>query len=176
MSQKPKALRSILIVEDDADQLDHYLAMARDAGFTTRGAITLSGALEALASQSFQYVLTDIHLNGPGRQDTFEGLKILEAIKQNYPETIPLAMTSDPKIASYDKIMAAGALHLFRKPILTGDELMINLDLASKSRKSGLAAKPRGARPDHYRLTCCVGVQTVSCCRKRSETGLGELH
>ncbi len=144
MTNRSKFPRSILIIEDDADQLEHYLAMARNAGFTTRGAITLKGALEALTSQSFQYVLTDIHLNGPGRQDTFEGLQILETIKQNYPETIPLAMTSDPKIASYDKIMAAGALHLFRKPILTGDELMINLDLATKSRRSGLAAKPKG--------------------------------
>ena len=43
--------------------------------------------------------------------------------------------------------MAAGALYLFCKPILTGDELMVHLEQAERSRRTGATAKRRRADP-----------------------------
>jgi DNA-binding NtrC family response regulator len=140
MKKRVKENRSLLIVEDDVSQLNRYLQMARNASIEATGVDTLERAIAQLAHVGFKYVLTDIHLNGPGRQNTFEGFEILREVKKNHPETIPLVMSSDPQIETYYRSLREGAAYFFRKPILTESELLIHLDVATKGRRTrGLA-------------------------------------
>lgn len=127
----------ILIVEDDPGQLKRYLELARDAGLEPRGAMTLDDALAILGAASFQYILTDVHLSSSRSLDSYEGIRILHFVKENLPEAFPLAMTADPKIETYHKVLAEGALYLFRKPIISSDELQIHLEAARSRRVSG---------------------------------------
>ncbi len=141
MSNPKTKRKSILIVEDDRDQLVRYVAMAKKAGLDVNGASDHHQALEILAKRSFDYVLTDIHLAGDLNQNGFEGIQILDYIKQNKPEVTPIAMTSDPKITTYQKVMAKGVSHLFRKPIRTEDELLLYLEFARKDRQKSSALR-----------------------------------
>ncbi len=141
MKANSKLQRNILIIEDDISQLNRYLDMARGAGLLAEGVDRLDKAMAQLSQVSYQYVLTDIHLSGPGRQNTFEGIEILKELGTNHPETVPLAMSSDPQIDTYNRVINAGAAHLFRKPILTEAELFIHLEVAKKGRRTGSLAK-----------------------------------
>jgi DNA-binding NtrC family response regulator len=156
-----KSKGSILIIEDDASQLGRYLVMAREAGFEARGARNETDAIGQLALISFQYVLTDIHLSGQSTFQGFEGIKILQHIKEHMPEIIPLAMTSDPKIETYWEVLKEGAEYLFRKPIISKDELLIHLNAARSRRLMGSLVK-RGARdiglPEKVRKLCPDGI------------------
>lgn len=147
MASKSKN-RSIFIIEDDRVQLGRYLKMARDAGLESTGTGDVLEGMAVLNKKSFAFVLTDIHLSTTGKQDTFEGIQILKHLKTHMPEVTALAMTSDPKIETYHKVMAAGAAYLFRKPILTKDELLVHLEWAQSGRRThkmvgGKRGKPK---------------------------------
>lgn len=164
-----KTNRSILIVEDDGSQLGRYLEMAREAGLEARGARNDKDALNQLANISFQYVLTDIHLNGQLNYSGFEGLKILRYLKENMPEVIPLAMTSDPKIETYQDVLKEGVEHLFRKPIISKDELLIHLNAARSRRLMGFLVKRRpkeAGLPERIRRRCPDGVVIADAIRE----------
>lgn len=140
-----KANQKILIVEDDSTQLPRYLEMAREANLDPFGARTEQEAMQILDSQSLQYVLTDIHLGGNRPFHGFEGMNILRHIRDNMPEVIPLAMTSDPKIQTYHDVLKMGAEYLFRKPIINKDELLIHLNAARSRRFMGSIARKHAA-------------------------------
>jgi DNA-binding NtrC family response regulator len=153
--------RSILIVEDEGSQLGRYLELARSAELDAHGAMTQEDAMQMLSKRSFQFLLTDIHLGGAKQQGNFEGLNILQHVKSNMPEIIPLAMTADPKIETYERVLNEGVLHLFRKPIVDIDELLIHLDAAQSVRLTGAMARRRPADmglPPHLRKVCADGV------------------
>jgi DNA-binding NtrC family response regulator len=143
--------------------------MAREAGFESRGARNDKDALNLLANISFQYVLTDIHLNSQLNYSGFEGIKILRYLKENMPEVIPLAMTSDPKIETYQNVLKEGVGHLFRKPIISKDELQIHLTAARSRRLMGSLVKgrPREAGfPERIRQRCPDGVLITDATRE----------
>jgi DNA-binding NtrC family response regulator len=160
-TEQAKSSRTILIVEDDSSQLSRYLDIAREAGFASSGARTEEDALGILHRTSVQYVLTDIHLNGQGNFQSFEGLNILRFLQEHMPEVVPLAMTSDPKIKTYDEVLKAGAEYLFRKPIINKDELLIHLNAARSRRLFGRLASRRLDHlklPENLRQRCQDGV------------------
>jgi DNA-binding NtrC family response regulator len=156
-----KSNRTILIVEDDGSQLGRYLEMAREAGLEARGARNDKEAIQQLENISFQYVLTDIHLSGQLNYQGFEGIKILRFLRENMPEVIPLAMTSDPKIETYHDVLKEGVEHLFRKPIVSKDELLIHLNAARSRRVVGSLVKRRqkdSSLPERIRKKCPDGI------------------
>ncbi len=140
-----KDRRTILIVEDDVGQLNRYLEMGNEALLDVKGVANLKDATQLLGTNAFQFVLTDIHLGGTGRQDTFEGLEILKQVRQNHPESVPLAMSSDPQVETYHRAMKAGSVYFFRKPILGPGELLVHLDAAQSGRRTRTQASRRGS-------------------------------
>ena len=105
-------------------------------------------ALTQFANISFHYVLTDIHLGGQINYQGFEDIKILRYLRENIPEVIPLAMTSDPKIKTYQDVLKEGVEYLFRKPIISKDELLIHVNAARSRRLVGSLVKRRASRAD----------------------------
>ncbi len=161
-----KTQRRILIVEDDTIQLKRYLDMAKRAGLGADGVDSLDKAMAYLSQVSYQFVLTDIHLSGTGKQDSFEGFKILKSIRANHPETIPLAMSADPQINTYNKALKEGAAHFFRKPILSESELLIHLDVATKGRSRKLKGAS-ASLPAHLQKSCPDGLVLSEALRSR---------
>lgn len=158
----------ILIVEDDPGQLKRYLELARDGGLEPRGAMTIDDAIAILSVSSFQYVLTDVHLTSSRSLDSYEGIRVLHFVKENLPEAIPLAMTADPKIETYHKVLGEGALYLFRKPIISSDELQIHLEAARSRRMSGAGVGKRSSEaqlPARLQKLCPDGVVLPSAVR-----------
>jgi len=147
-----KAALKILVVEDSLPQMAAILETVRMAGCEPSGVTSLREAQDALASASFGALLTDIHLTSTMEQDSYEGLELLAYVRKNHPEMLCLAMSSDPKLETYRKALARGALHFFRKPIFSGDELAIGLEAARArrvlERVSAPASKLHGIAPD----------------------------
>jgi DNA-binding NtrC family response regulator len=102
-----------------------------------------------------------IHLGGQVNYQGYEGIKILKYLRENMPEVIPLAMTSDPKIQTYQDVLKEGVEHLFRKPIISKDELLIHLNAARSRRMVGslVRRRPRdGDLPERIRKKCPDGI------------------
>ncbi|MBM4254194.1 MAG: sigma-54-dependent Fis family transcriptional regulator [Deltaproteobacteria bacterium] len=147
MASTKSKRRKILIVEDDVSQLNRYLEMATRIGLDADGADSLEKALAYLDNVNYQFVLTDMHLQS-GRQNSYEGLELLKEVKTNHPETVPLAMSADPKIETYRRVQAEGVAHFFRKPILGEEELQIHIEAAMRLRRSSVAGGRKRSVPE----------------------------
>ena len=137
-TQKSPA-RSILIVEDDSLQLERYLQLARSSSCYAVGASTRDAALIILERETFHFLLTDIHLTGTNA----DGLTILRYVMENAPQTVPLAMTADPTLENYERVMSMGVAYLFRKPIISRDELLIHIDAAHHRMPATVTARTK---------------------------------
>lgn len=125
--------QNILIVDDDVNQLKRYAELAKEAGFDVQVARKMGEAFEKLSSPGLTHLLTDIHLREKGDWQ-FEGLQILERVRTDYPEILPLIMSADPNIETYNKALELGALYYLRKPIIDVNELLIGLQ-GAKNKK-----------------------------------------
>lgn len=118
----------ILLIDDDRIQLTLTAAMLRQSGITSVSCMQLDELLEALRSETFDVLLTDVQMpaiNG------FDLLKLLRASNLPQAQTIPvIAVTarSDMKPEEFKAHGFAGCLH---KPF-TVAELLRELDAAEQ--------------------------------------------
>jgi DNA-binding NtrC family response regulator len=110
--------KSILIVDDDEIILNSLCEFLSFEGFTTIGAKSLQTALAKLKNDYFSLVITDVNLPDG------DGFKLLEAIKQNHPQTVVILITAYGTIESAVKAIKQGAYDYLTKPIID-DELRI---------------------------------------------------
>lgn len=138
-----KKRQTILIVEDDALQMRHYTVLAERSELDPLTTTSLEGALQILTQRGVDILLTDIHLSGSQEMTSFEGIELLRNVTARFPETLAIAMSSDPKVDTYTKAIAAGACHYLRKPVLSAQELAISIDVArARRRLTSLAGRP----------------------------------
>lgn len=118
----------ILLIDDDRIQLTLTAAMLRQSGITSVSCMQLDELLDALRSETFDVLLTDVQMpaiNG------FDLLKLLRASNLPQAQTIPvIAVTarSDMKPEEFKAHGFAGCLH---KPF-TVAELLRELDAAEQ--------------------------------------------
>ena len=96
------------------------------------GLTSLSGALEYFKHKAVEFLITDIHLTRTIDQSSFEGLDLIQQVADNYPETRIIAMSSDPKLETYQRSFTLGALAFLKKPIISSDEIAVAMDAARK--------------------------------------------
>jgi len=106
----PDILPSVLVVDDD-DQcrrvLLNYLELIGCAG---KGAANGPEALEILAQERFDLVVSDIKMNG------MDGVELMQEAHQTYPQVPFIIMTGYALEYSYHDIINAGASDLITKP------------------------------------------------------------
>jgi DNA-binding NtrC family response regulator len=124
---------SILIVEDKTLELSLYLKFAEELGLKTVGVSSLAAALSQIANETFDFVLSDIHLTEG--LDNPDGLSLIKQVQDDHPSTTVLAMSADPNVTLCNKAMEFGAVHFIRKPLFNTDEMAIALDLAKERRR-----------------------------------------
>lgn len=124
--------KKILIVEDSPQQLQRYCGMAKDLEAHIYPASTAEEAIDIIGRTNIDILLSDIHLTAAVEKGSFEGFDIIRHAIENHPEVLPIVMSSDPKINTYDKAMKIGAAHFIKKPIIDSEELKIGIDIASE--------------------------------------------
>ncbi len=121
------ANKSVLIVDDDEIILDSLCEFLSLEGFTTTGAKSLQTALAKLQNNSCSLVITDVNLPDG------DGFELLEAIKQNHPQTVVILITAYGTIESAVKAIKQGAYDYLTKPIID-DELRIAVERAMQQQ------------------------------------------
>ncbi len=117
----------ILIVDDDAairDSMDEFVGMA---GYISSTADSAEEALELLAQNSVDVVITDIMLPG------MDGLELTDRIKKRF-EIDVIVMTGYSGDYSYEEAISKGASDFVFKPVRF-EELLLRLRRVLKERR-----------------------------------------
>jgi len=109
------AQKSVLIVDDDASTCSSFVSLLESDAVVLRTASTLKEAEMLLESQTFDLVITDLHLTGRvGRQ----GLDLVSRIKARTPETPVVLYTGYGSPEIEREAMTRGAADYWEKPLL----------------------------------------------------------
>jgi len=120
----------ILIVDDEADICELVAGILQDEGYTTRTARDSDDALNAIRSRRPNLLFLDIWLQG----SKLDGLQLLEAAKQEYPD-LPIVMISGHgNIETAVAAIKQGAYDFIEKPFKT-DRLLLVADRALETSR-----------------------------------------
>jgi len=118
---------NILIVDDDDVIRDTMRDFITAAGYKSTSAASAEEALDMLATNNVQIVITDIRL--PGK----DGLELTETIKRNYDVDV-IVMTGYSGDYAYENVIGKGASDLVFKPVRY-EELLLRLKRVLKERQ-----------------------------------------
>ena len=105
--------RSLLMVEDNADNAELALWILEDADYQVKAVETAELGLEALQTEEFDLVLMDISLP---KMDGKEAIKWIR--EQPKLQQMPVvALTAHAILKERDDIMASGATCIVTKPV-----------------------------------------------------------
>ena len=104
---------SVLIVEDDICIHDVLVDLFDVEGTLVESAASLESAQSALASRSFDLIITDIRLGG--RHDG--GLQVMAAAGVLSPDATVIALTAFPDDDNRQASLRLGATHFLEKPV-----------------------------------------------------------
>ena len=103
--------RRILVVEDDALARKNLLHILERAGdYLVKSAANGTEALDLLAKQPFDLVLTDL------RMEKVDGMQVLAEVKRLSPSTEVIMLTAFASVDSAIEAMKRGAFHYIAKP------------------------------------------------------------
>lgn len=109
----------ILVVDDDADMRGLLSDVLESDGYRVGTAESGEKALQALAEEQYDLVLTDLRMKG------MLGTALLSEIKHRYPETGVILMTAFGTVETAIEAMKGGAMDYLIKPVKTDDVLRI---------------------------------------------------
>ena len=104
---------SILVVEDNADNMKLMTWLLEDTGFSLCTATSAEEAMELVETRMFNLILMDISLPG---MDGMEATRRLRA-KPEYENTPVIAVTAHAARGAAEEILASGVSALVTKPI-----------------------------------------------------------
>ena len=121
-------MQRVLIVEDDLNLQRVLQAQVERMGYRVSVAEAVPRALEVLAADAHDLVLTDLSLPGSS------GLDLLKTVRADYPETAVILMTAFGTVSTAVEAMRAGAYDYLTKP-LHMYELRTVIDRALERRR-----------------------------------------
>ena len=125
----------ILIVDDDEVVRWSYLRSLQSVSCNVAAASDGEEALQTMEQNPVDVVLLDMRM--PGQ----DGLSVLRAIKQKWPESEVVIITGYPTVASAKEAVRLGAYDYVAKPV--GPQDVINLaDSAAKRKRWALRRVP----------------------------------
>lgn len=117
MNDRGRSRASILVVDDEQIVHESVRRILEEEGYRVDGALRVDQALEKLATQSYDIMLTDLMM--PERS----GMEAVEAVARDHPETGVVVFTGFATVDSAVQSMKLGALDYLPKPF-TPDELI----------------------------------------------------
>lgn len=134
--------RKILFVEDDASEIKSISDLLAQLKAEFIHASSVDEAIQALTRQSFDFLLTDLHIETRAGMETPDGLMVIKAALEQQPNIAIVATSSDPRTEIVIDALAAGAHHFIRKPLSKSDELVIAFKFArDRKHMSGEVSK-----------------------------------
>lgn len=100
----------ILVIDDDPGIVDYLLDMLRQAGYSVAGYTDTTEALNAIAAEPFDLVISDVEMPG------MRGLDLIAAIHRLRPEQLVLLITAFGSIELAMQSVRAGACEFLTKP------------------------------------------------------------
>jgi signal transduction histidine kinase len=113
----------MLIVDDEATQVEALCDTLQDRGYETAGFTSGKDALAALRKERFDLLLTDLMMPG------MDGIALIQAARETDPDLVSVMMTGVGSIATAVAAMKAGAFDYILKPF----ELSVILPVLSRA-------------------------------------------
>ncbi len=126
--------RRVLFVEDDKQEIETISKLLKLLKAEFCHVSTVNEALRELSTQSYDYVLTDLHIETKAGVENPDGLTVIRSAMEQQPQIMIVATSSDPRTEVVNEALAAGALHFIRKPVGKPDEIEIAFKLAAQRR------------------------------------------
>jgi DNA-binding NtrC family response regulator len=124
----PAATASILIVDDDPIIVSSLAEFLRLENLHVDTASDGASAMEALSAGRYSLVITDVNM------PRTNGLELLRAIRQRYPDTVVIVVTGYGTIENAVEAVKMGAFEYLTKPIID-DEIRVVISKALKQQK-----------------------------------------
>jgi two-component system nitrogen regulation response regulator NtrX len=120
----------ILIVDDEGDICELVAGILQDEGYSTRTARDSDSALTAIKSRRPNLLFLDIWLQG----SRLDGLQLLEAAKEEYPELPVVMISGHGNIETAVAAIKRGAYDFIEKPF-KADRLLLVADRALETSR-----------------------------------------
>lgn len=105
----------ILIVDDDAPQLDAICSTLREQGYDTTCCESPHKAIQALRQDRYDILLSDLKMPGT------DGIELIQHAAEIDPDVVPVLMTGQGSIPTAVQAMQVGALDYVLKPLRIRD-------------------------------------------------------
>ncbi len=141
----------VLVVDDDVDMADTCRRLLEKQGYQVRTAQSGAVALEVIAEESPDVVLTDVRMPG------MEGDELLKQVKKRRPDLPVIMMTGFGSIQDAVAALKIGATDYITKPF-TREQLIASVDRAFEVKNlRGEVVRLRNALQDKYSPANIIG-------------------
>jgi CheY-like chemotaxis protein len=110
------ARASILLVDDDETLLSITAGVLRKSGFEITTATSVSKALKLISSQTFDVLLSDLHMPGKG-----DGLTVVSAMRHANPKAITIVLSAFPEMDAAAQAILLQTDQILLKPMKIPD-------------------------------------------------------
>ncbi len=157
----------VLLADDDAAVRDMMTATLEHKGFKVVSAANVTEALKHITTESFDVLLTDLHMPNPG-----DGFTVVTAMRHSQPDALTLLVSGYPDVQSAMDAILLEADEIIVKPFDVGR-------LADLIRQKMLDRRP-AARREKERVgailrRCIAGVIQDSLARAKQSRELNQV-
>jgi DNA-binding response OmpR family regulator len=132
----PPVTHKMLLVDDDDGVRNMMTATLRHKGFEVVAAANVTEALRHIATESFDVLITDLHMPNPG-----DGFTVVTAMRHSQPNALTLLVSGYPDVQSAMAAILLEADEILVKPFEVGKladlvrEKMLNRKPAARLEK-----------------------------------------
>lgn len=128
-------IAKVLVVDDEEVVRRSHLRTLAGEGCKVEAVWNGAEALRALGQQAYDLVLLDLRMPG------MDGMSVLKAIKENWPESEVIVITGYPEVESAKQAVRLGAYDYLAKP-LDPDEVIHAAQAAMQHKRWALRCEP----------------------------------
>lgn len=121
---------NIIIVDDENDICEMVSGILEDDGYNTRCANCYVDAVQLIEEKVPQIIIIDVWINESDR----DGLRLLQYIKNKYPDVIAIMMSGHGTISTAVEAIKSGAYDFLEKPF-DASRLLISIEKALEISK-----------------------------------------
>jgi DNA-binding NarL/FixJ family response regulator len=105
----------LLLVDDDESVRSGLQGVLEAHEFEVTTAANVNEALKHITSESFDVLLSDLHMPGPG-----DGLTVVSAMRHAHPQALTIVLSANPDMAKACAAILKQADEVIRKPVQVG--------------------------------------------------------
>ncbi len=135
-STEAQTIRRVLLVDDDASVLEMMSQSLDSKGFEVVAVGGVTEALQCIANEKFDVLITDLHMPKAG-----DGFTVISAMRHSQPQALTMLLSGFPDVKSAMEAIILEADEIVVKPV--GMKQLAALVQKDCSFKSLLIGRPR---------------------------------